>query len=363
MTPLVLPYLEHQPVLGQGIRAAPGTTIIGRSQVADSVEFGRLTVLRGDGEWIEVGPDCWFGSRSTVHIADEDFGAVVGAGTLVGRYALVHACTLHDGVILGDAAVVMDRSVVGADAVIAAGALVPPGKTLDGGWLHAGNPARPVRALEAGEVGQIRTALRNGARSPATSDATDPLPPLDDEPYRPESGPGPLFGCGGRFPTVPEGAYVAPTAAVWGDVRLGRDASVWFSTALRAGPGRIVVGERTNIQDNTIVDVAEADATVAIGDDVTIGHNVRLEACRVGDRCLIGMGATVCSGAVIEDDAIVGARALVGPGTVVRTGWIWAGRPATAFREVRAEEADYFRRGKEGYERYARDYLAGDAAG
>ena len=320
-------------------------------------------MLRADGERIRIGPRSWLGARATVHIADDARGSVVGAEVVVGRYALLHGCTLGDRVVVGDAAVVMDHSVVEAGAVIGAGALVPPGKTLAGGWLHAGSPARPVRALAHGEAAEMAAAVRRSAPSPATATDDDPLPPLDDAAFRPPGTAGPLHAGNGAAPTVPAGAYLAPTATLWGDVQLGRGASVWFSTALRAGAGRIVVGDRTNVQDNSFIDVTPAGAVAEIGDDVTIGHNVRLAACRIGHRCLIGMGSTVGAGVTVEDDALVGARAWVTPGSVVRAGWIWAGRPAAPFRQVRPAEADAFRRGKEIYETYARDYRAGGSGG
>ncbi len=361
MAPVVLAYRTYQPTLAGPPQWGSKAAVIGRTRIADGVVLEPLVVLRGDGEWIRVGSHSWFGSRATVHIADAEQGTDVGNRVTVGRYALVHACTVGDGVVIGDAAVVMDRSVVGDGAVIAAGALVPPGKALEGGWLHSGSPARPVRVLEPGEADRIAEALRRGEPSEATATIADPLPPLGDAPFRPESSGGPMFSGAGIAPAVSAGAYVAPTAAVWGDVRIETGASVWFSAALRAGGGRIEIGKRSNIQDNTIIDITQAGMVAEIGDDVTVGHNVRLDACRVGDRCLIGMGATVSAGAVVEDDAFVGARAWVEPGTTVRAGWIWAGRPARAFREVRPQERDYFRRGKEAYEDYASEYLAGSA--
>ena len=209
----------------------------------------------------------------------------------------------------------------------------------------------------------MAAAVRRSTPSPATATDDDSLPPLDDTAFRPPGASGPLHAGNGASPVVPAGAYVAPTAILWGDVQLGQASSIWFSTALRAGRGRIVVGDRTNVQDNSFVDVAQPGAVAEIGDDVTIGHNVRLAACRVGNRCVIGMGSTICADVTVEDDALVGARAWVAPGTVVRAGWIWAGRPAEPFRAVRPAEADAFRRGKETYEAYTRHYQTGGSGG
>lgn len=356
--PLLLPFRDFRPRPPAALACGREVAVIGRTAVGRGCEIGDFAVLRGDGESIEVGASCWLGARSTLHIADGVQGTKVGEGVTVGRYALVHACSLGDGVVVGDAAVVMDGSTVGRDAAVAAGSLVPPGKTHEGGWLHAGSPARPVRPLEPGEIAALRLELWNGAPSPVTAPADDPLPLLDQDPYRTGPG-GPLHATAAGEPSVDGGAYVAPTAAVAGDVRIGPGASVWFSTAVHARAARIEIGARTNVQDNAVLDAGDSGRPLVLGDDVTVGHNARLGACTVGDRCLIGMGATVMDGATVEDDAFVGARALVEPGAVVKAGRIWAGRPAGPFREVRPDEADYFRMGKEVYERYARDYLAG----
>ncbi len=356
MEPVLLPYRTFRPALAPDLHCGPGAAVIGRTDVAESVELGPLTVLRGDGERITVGARCWLGARATVHIADEEHGSVLGAGTVVGRFALVHGCTLGERVVVGDAAVVMDRAEIGAGAVIGAGALVPPGKVLEGGRLYAGIPARPVRAVTPEEADRAGAAVRRAGPSPATATEHEPLPDLDDAAYRPAGAAGPLHPGERAAPAVAADAYVAPTAAVWGDVRLDRRASVWFSTALRAGPGRIEIGAGSNVQDNSFIDVQEAGTAAVIGNDVTIGHNVRMRDCRIGQRCLIGMGASLGSGVIVEDDAIVAARAWVAPGTVVRGGWIWAGRPAQAFRQVRSDESARFLQGKAMYETYAGQY-------
>ncbi len=358
-TPLLLPYLNFCPTVSESTEYGREVAVIGRTTIGSGCNFGDYSVLRADGERIVVGEGCWFGARSTVHIADKDHGSFIGDGVFVGRYALVHACTLAAGVVVGDAAVVMDRSEVGENAVIGAGSLVPPGKTMQGGWLHEGSPARPVRPLEPGEIEMLRVHLCQGSSSPVTMPSNDLLPLLVQAPYR-SGTEGVLHVAKGKVPSASEGTYIAPTAAVSGDVLLGEGSSVWFAAVVHARRSRIEVGARTNVQDNSILDTGLSGASLSIGEDVTVGHNVCLGACTVGHRCLIGMGATVMDGAIVENDAFVGARALVEPGTVVKSGYIWAGRPAMEFRKVRPEEVEYFRMGKEVYERYARDYLKAD---
>ena len=101
---------------------------------------------------------------------------------------------------------------------------------------------------------------------------------------------------------------------------------MFFGCDLDAGEFRIVIGERTNIQDNTSIR-CEAGETV-IGRDTTLGHNVRLASCRIGERALIGIGAVVAAGTIVEDEVMLAAGATTLPGQTLESGWLWAGRPA-----------------------------------
>ena len=126
---------------------------------------------------------------------------------------------------------------------------------------------------------------------------------------------GPLFAWEGVVPTIAEDAWVAPTASVIGDVRLGARSSVWFGCVLRGDTNRITVGARSNIQDGTIVHVnAGPEWVCVIGDDVTVGHAAIIHACRLHHRAFVGMGATVLDGAVIEEGGMLAAGALLTPG-------------------------------------------------
>ena len=351
--PLLIPYLHYRPRVAASARFGDSVTVIGRTEIGEGAAFGDLAVLRGDGESIDIGAECRLMARATVHISDGRLAAHIGDRATVGRYALVHACTVGEDVVLCDGAVAMDGAEIGAGAVIAAGALVPPGKTLEGGVLYAGNPARPVRRLTAGERKAFRGAVGAG-RGGAWLDFEPP--PLSMTPYGGAPGSGPLRAWAGAAPEAAASAFVAANAAVRGRARLGESVSVWFATALCADRAGIVVGDRSNVQDNSIL-IAAAGG-IDIGEDVTIGHNVRMGACQVGDRALIGMGAEVGDGVTVEDDAVVGARAFVEPGTTVRAGHIWAGRPARAFRPVSDEERRFFARGCAVYVDYTARYLA-----
>ena len=137
-----------------------------------------------------------------------------------------------------------------------------------------------------------------------------------------------LYRYGEVMPRLGRDAFVAPTAAVIGNVTLGEEASVWFGTVLRGDVGRIVVGARSNVQDLSVVHVTEGARGTFIGNDVVIGHRALVHECRVEDFALIGMGCVILDGAVIGRGAIVAAGAVVREGQEVPALALVAGVPA-----------------------------------
>src|SRR6266705_3293985 len=115
-----------------------------------------------------------------------------------------------------------------------------------------------------------------------------------------------------REPVLGKGVYIASGAAVLGDVHLGDYASVWYHAVLRGDINRIVVGHHTNIQDNSVLHLAD-DFSCVLGSYVTVGHAAILHACTIGDEVLVGMGSTVLDGAVVGEQSLIGANALVTP--------------------------------------------------
>ncbi len=140
-----------------------------------------------------------------------------------------------------------------------------------------------------------------------------------------------------KDPAIPDTAYVANEATVIGSVVLGEHASVWPSCVLRGDINSIEIGDRSNIQDGTIVHLAD-DYGVEIGNDVTIGHAAIIHACKIEDECLIGMGATIMDGAVIGKNSIIGAGSLVTGLTNVPPGSLVLGSPAQIARSLTPEE-------------------------
>ena len=343
---IILPYLQHGPQIAARITAHPSAAVIGRTQLDDGCTLGELALVRADGEDVRIGADCWFGEASTVHIADRVFPAVIGSHVTVGRYGLVHACTVTGDCVIGEHAAVMDGSVVGPGAVIAAESIVPPGKRLQGGWLYAGAPARPVERVTAQLLKGLHEAIRRGGGTAVPHVvAKSRAPRLRNEPG---AGANQAFG---------EGVYVAPTASIAGHVVLGPRSSVWFGVELDAGEASIEVGEETNVQDNSRLYGGNAGEDIRIGPRVLIGHNVRIFPSTIEEGAIIGMGAIIGEGTVVRAGACVAAGSITEPRTEVAAGQVWSGRPARAARPLSDRNRQEFARAVEVYVEYAANYL------
>ncbi len=134
-------------------------------------------------------------------------------------------------------------------------------------------------------------------------------------------------------PTIPDDVYVAPNATILGQVSIRSGSSVWFQCVIRADINEIRIGEKTNIQDGSILHVADKYG-LAVGDLVCCGHRAILHACMIGDRVLIGMGAIVMDGAEIGTGSIIGAGALVTKGTRIPPGSLVLGSPCEIVRTL-----------------------------
>lgn len=142
----------------------------------------------------------------------------------------------------------------------------------------------------------------------------------------------------GKVPQIGEGTFVAETAAVIGDAKIGAQCSIWYGACVRADINSVSVGDRVSIQDCTVIHVSEGEGgEVRIGSDVIIGHNATVHACTVGDHCLIGMGSTILDGAVVGEGSIVAAHALVLGKTVIGPYEMWAGVPAKFIKKIPPE--------------------------
>ncbi len=151
-----------------------------------------------------------------------------------------------------------------------------------------------------------------------------------------------LMDFEGTFPRCGPGAFVAPGAAVIGDVVLGEDASVWFNAVIRGDVFPIRIGDRTNIQDGAILHVTSGVHATTVGDDVTVGHGAIVHGCTIEDRCLIGMGSVILDGAHIGEGSLIAAGAVVPPGMQVPPGSVVMGSPGKIRRQTTdAEKAGF----------------------
>lgn len=161
----------------------------------------------------------------------------------------------------------------------------------------------------------------------------------------------------GRSPKIHPSAYIAPGAVVVGDVTIGAESSVWFSCVVRGDVHFIRIGERTNIQDGSVVHVTRDRASVTMGNDVTIAHSATVHGCTIEDRVLVGMGATILDGASVEAGSIVGAGCLVPPGFEVPAGTLVTGVPARVRRELGEDERKHILWYANNYVNYRLNYM------
>ena len=137
----------------------------------------------------------------------------------------------------------------------------------------------------------------------------------------------PIYALGDMTPTIADDAFIHPEAVIIGDVRIGSESTVWPGAVLRGDDGHITIGERTSIQDGTVIHTTRHQPTT-IGNDCVIGHMVHLEGCTIHDGSLVGSGSVVLHGAVVETGGLVGANAVVNTNKVVPGGAMALGVPA-----------------------------------
>lgn len=159
-------------------------------------------------------------------------------------------------------------------------------------------------------------------------------------------------------PRIAPSAWVADSAQVIGDVVLGENASVWFGAVLRGDTATLTIGRNSNVQDNSVLH-ADPGVPTTIGENVTVGHQVMLHGCTVGDGSLIGIGAVVLNGAKIGRNCLVGAGALVTEGKEFPDGAMILGSPARVAKIMTPEQIEKMQRGAANYVNNAKRYAAG----
>lgn len=160
-----------------------------------------------------------------------------------------------------------------------------------------------------------------------------------------------LYALGEISPTLPDGFFwVAPDAAVIGDIHIGEDVGIWFGCVLRGDNEPIVLGKGTNVQEHCVFHT-DPGFPITIGTGCTIGHKAMIHGCKIGNNSLIGMGATILNGAVIGNNCLIGAGALIPEGKTIPDNSLVMGMPGKVVRELDAQAAS-------GLENSAKHYIA-----
>ena len=165
------------------------------------------------------------------------------------------------------------------------------------------------------------------------------------------------------FPTIGLRTYIDASSVLIGDITIGDDSSIWPLVAARGDVNSIIIGQRSNIQDGSILHVTHKNeenpkgAPLLIGDDVTIGHKVMLHGCEIQNRVLVGMGSVVLDNAIIESDVMIGAGSLVPPNKTLKSGYLYIGSPVKQIRELSVEEIAFLKKSAMNYVSFKNDYI------
>lgn len=156
----------------------------------------------------------------------------------------------------------------------------------------------------------------------------------------------------GFTPQIGENTFIAPSADLIGQVRIGSNSSIWFQCVLRGDVCPIEIGDNTNIQDGTVIHGTYKKFDVKIGHSVTVGHKVMLHGCHVGDEAFIGMGSILLDGSVMEPRSFLGAGSLLTEGAKTESGWLYLGRPAKKIRPLKEDELNFLQQSAQNYLMY-----------
>ncbi|WP_413378936.1 gamma carbonic anhydrase family protein [Alkalihalobacillus sp. 1P02AB] len=152
-----------------------------------------------------------------------------------------------------------------------------------------------------------------------------------------------IYAYKGKKPVIAESAFIADYVTITGDVVIGKESSIWFQTVIRGDVAPTIIGERVNIQDQSMLHQSP-NKPLIIEDEVTVGHQVMLHSCIIQKRALIGMGSTILDGAEVGEGAFIGAGSLVPPGKKIPPNTLAFGRPAKVIREINEEDKKEMKR-------------------
>ncbi len=315
MPPRLLPdlvclgYKDRVPEFVAAPRRAAVALVCGHVRLGAGAQLGASSVIRGDANELRIGEDFFLGERASILGSHWDHATRIGAGVTVGANCALRACHIAERVVMEDGVAVLEGAQVGSASALERGSIVSAGARLASGHLYRGNPACAVRRLEVGELQLLRGRVRNA----------------------PALGPAAFAAMAPRY--VP--GFLALTAAVEGRLALAASSSVWFGVRIDGGRHGVHLEEGANLQENCTV--YAMSSPVHLGEGASVGQNVALQDCRIGEHALIGLASFVAPGTVVEPDVVLAAGSVTLPRQVLRSGWIWGGRPAQAIAPMSDE--------------------------
>ncbi|MBL4831800.1 MAG: gamma carbonic anhydrase family protein [Aliivibrio sp.] len=173
----------------------------------------------------------------------------------------------------------------------------------------------------------------------------------------------PLRSYRGITPTIGKNVYIDSSSVLYGEITIGNDSSIWPLVAARGDVNHIIIGDRTNVQDGSVLHVTHKNrenpegSPLIIGNDVTIGHKVMLHGCNIGNRVLVGMGSIILDDVIVENDVMIGAGSLVPPGKRLESGFLYIGSPVKQARRLSDKESTFLQQSADNYVANKNDYL------
>ena len=346
MTPKIIKYLNYTPSLEAAIYSGDNSIIIGNTFVGRDTILEKNVVIRGDGKVVNIGKNCLFKNRSTVHVAAEVQGTEIGDNSIIGEYSIIHACKLGQNIIVGNNSVVMDGSELGDNTIIENNTLIPPGKKFDSYSLIEGSPGKVIEKITEKQYLLYKKNIRKSKNELLINNNYNYRSYLEK-----------------RIPATRytkkniNNTFVAPDAEIYQTIEINEYSSIWFSVYIFSSKnnGKLILGKGSNIQDNCILNTLGQE--ILIEKRVTIGHNVIiLGKSHIKNDAVIGMGSILESNCIIGNNSFVGANSFVKAGTIVPDNTIYAGKPAKFFRKVNEKEKLFFREGQKIYENLTCNY-------
>mgnify|MGYP001162536463 FL=1 len=345
----IIKYSNFTPKISEKVKISKNAWIVGNTSIDDNTTIEEFAVIRGDGEKITIGKNCIIKSNCTVHVASDFLGAQIGDRCFIGKNSVIHACTLSCDVMVGENTIIMDGSLIGNNCIITADALISPGKEFPPFSLISGSPGKVIKKLNIVEFEKIKLGENRKFQNIFLSKNIFRRKEYDIKKKNIKNAK--------RKKISDKNIFLSPDIILSSKLEMEKLSSIWFSVKILGLNNRCEfnLGEGSNIQDNSII--YTNGKLCKVGKRVTVGHNVIINGpiC-IEDDAVIGMGSYIESGCVIKKNAFVGANSYVKKNTTVPNEKIFAGNPATFFRDVKKQEKKYFSSGQKIYEKLTMNY-------